>query len=35
FYFDMLSQPFHLLKGKDFVVEDMGNLIGARHVSNQ
>ncbi|MCG9766650.1 TnsA endonuclease N-terminal domain-containing protein [Vibrio alginolyticus] len=35
FYFDMLSQPFHLLKGKDFVVENMGSLIGARHVSNQ
>lgn len=34
FYFDM-SQPFHLLKGQDFVVENMGNLIGARHVSNQ
>ncbi|EQC3367396.1 TnsA endonuclease C-terminal domain-containing protein [Vibrio cholerae] len=35
FYFDMLSQPFHLLKGKDFIAENMGNLIGARHVSNQ
>ncbi len=35
FYFDMLSQPFHQVKGKDFVVENMGNLIGARHVSNQ
>ncbi len=34
FYFDM-SHPFHLLKGQDFVVENMGNLIGARHVSNQ
>ncbi|CAM3708584.1 TnsA endonuclease N-terminal domain-containing protein [Vibrio aquimaris] len=34
FYFDM-SQPFHLLKGQDFMVENMGNLIGSRDVSNQ
>ncbi|ABO25694.1 heteromeric transposase endonuclease subunit TnsA [Shewanella loihica] len=34
FYFDM-SQPFHQLIGKDLVAENMGNLIGARHVSNQ